>query len=86
MSASELLDCRYEITDITGTLFEGNVEFALAADSSCEVFINVTEQQFENDCYIRFVFTAKADTPYCSRGDVLCFDQLPFAKGKHKAG
>ena len=84
VSASELLDCRYEITDITGTLFEGNVEFALAADSSCEVFINVTKQQFENDCYIRFVFTAKADTPYCSRGDVLCFDQLPYAKGKQK--
>ncbi len=84
VSASDLLDCRYEITDINGTLFEGKVDYTLAPGGSCEVFINVTKQQFENDAYIRFVFTSKLDTGYCSRGDEICFDQLAFAKGTEK--
>lgn len=82
--ASGILDCRYEITDITGTLFDGSVDFSLAAEGKCSVFINVTKQQFEHDAYIRFIFTSKADTPYSSRGDVVCFDQLLYVRGMQK--
>lgn len=82
--ASDLLDCRFEITDITGVLFEDRVDFKLAPEGSCGVFINLTKQRFENDAYIRFIFTAKADTPYMKRGDEVCFEQLLFAKGMEK--
>ena len=83
-NASDIFNCRYEITDITGTLFEGNIDFELSAEGRCDVFVNAVKQHFENDTYIRFIFTAKADTPYIKKGDIVCFDQLMYAKGKEK--
>jgi beta-galactosidase len=38
--------------------------------------------EYENETFIRFIFTAKEDTDYCENGYEVCFDQLRIAEGK----
>ncbi len=82
--ASDILDCRYELTDIGGVISQGSVAFDLPERGKCTVFVNLNKAQFENDAYIRFIFTSKNDTPYRKKGSEVCFDQLLFAKGREK--
>ncbi|MBR1750224.1 MAG: glycoside hydrolase family 2 [Ruminococcus sp.] len=82
--ASDVLDCSYEMTDIDGVIASGKVEYELSERGKCEVFINLNKAQFENDAYIRFIFTSKVDKLYLKKGEQVCFDQMLFAKGKAK--
>ena len=46
--------------------------------------VNVPDDtaEYENETFIRFIFTAKDDTDYCENGYEVCFDQLRIAEGK----
>ncbi len=80
--ASDLFNCRFEITDFSGIVTSGSVDFELLADSECIVKIADAMDSFENETYIRFVFTAKADTLYWEKGFEVCFDQLLLGGNK----
>ncbi|MCM1330549.1 MAG: DUF4981 domain-containing protein [Ruminococcus sp.] len=75
-NAGNFLDCRYEITCDGSLLGDGTVDFTVQPMSSTEIFIPQSVGLAEHETYIRFVFTAKNDMPYCSKGYEVCFDQL----------
>lgn len=75
-NAGDILDCRYEITFDGGIYAEGKVDFSLLPRGNVEIHVPEAAKCFENDTYIRFIFTAKNDTPYCEKGYEVCFDQL----------
>ncbi|MBR1752273.1 MAG: glycoside hydrolase family 2, partial [Ruminococcus sp.] len=79
LNADSILSCRYEITDKTGVLSEGSLEFVLPAEGECKVSVPDAERIFDNESYIRFVFTDKKD------GREVCFDQLPLKYKEKKA-
>ena len=74
-NAEKHLDCRYEITVDGGRLSEDTVDFTLAPMGSTEISVPVAETNGK-EAYIRFIFTAKQDTPFCQKGYEICFDQL----------
>ncbi len=76
--AHELFECRYEITDKTGLLSGGKISFELPPEGTCKVDLPCSSQ-YENETYIRFIFTAKSD------GREVCFDQLRLSGGKAAA-
>lgn len=51
---------------------------------STEVIIPNAAKEYENETYIRFIFTAKEDTLFCSKGYEICFDQLKICGGTDK--
>lgn len=74
--AGELLDCRYEFTDIEGRLCgEGSVEFSLPPMSEVRVELPETDA-----AHVRFIFTAKQDGECFAKGDEVCFDQVELRK------
>lgn len=75
-NAGELLDCRYEITYDGGRLSEGTLNFSVQPMGSTEVFVPQAGQITDKETYIRFIFTAKKDTPFCKKGYEICFDQV----------
>lgn len=75
-NAENFLDCRYEITCDGSLLGDGTVDFTVQPMSSTEIFIPQAVGLAEHETYIRFVFTAKNDMPYCPKGYEVCFDQL----------
>lgn len=83
--ADELFDCRYEITYDGGVLAGGKVGFELAPMGTTEVIIPEADVKLEKECFIRFIFTAKADTLYCEKGHEVCFDQLKLCDGAKSA-
>ncbi len=75
-NAGDILDCRYEIADDSGILSTGCADIAIPPMGSTEVIIPNAAKEYENETYIRFIFTAKEDTLFCSKGYEICFDQL----------
>lgn len=75
-NAGDILDCRYEITDDSGIISTGCADIAIPPMGSTEVIIPNAAKEYENETYIRFIFTAKEDTLFCSKGYEICFDQL----------
>lgn len=74
--AGGFLDGRYELTCDGGVLHEGSFSFSAEPMSSTKLHIPEAAAQFEKSTYIRFIFTAKQDTPYWESGYEVCFDQL----------
>ena len=75
VNAGDILDCRYEITDINGVISEGSVEFSVEPMGSTEIHIPVAGIS-GREAYIRFIFTAKQKTLFWEQGYEVCFDQL----------
>ena len=78
--AGELLSGRYEITDISGVLHEGEFEFSVSPRGCTEVRIPDAARDFRRSAYIRFIFTAKNNTSWCEQGYEVCFDQLQICE------
>ena len=83
-NAVDILDCRYEITDDSGIISTGCADIAIPPMGSTEVIIPNAAKEYENETYIRFIFTAKEDTLFCSKGYEICFDQLKICGGTDK--
>lgn len=83
-NAEKLYDCIYEITDINGLLNKGEVNFSLQPMDTASVKIPQAACEYDNDTYIRFIFTAKADTDFCEKGYEICFDQLKIHSAVNK--
>ena len=82
IDAESIADCRYEITDKTGTISEGNVPFELPPLGTAEITVPNIEKHYKNETYIRFIFTAKKDLLYCAKGYEICFEQIKIADGE----
>lgn len=80
VNAGDVLDCRYEITDINGVVSAGTVDFSVGPMGSTEVTINGAGIS-DREAYIRFIFAAKRDTSFCKKGYELCFDQVTLCDG-----
>ena len=80
-NAGDILDCRYEITDDSGIISCGTVDFSVSPMGSTEVTVPAAADEYENETYIRFIFTAKHDTSFCQKGYEMCFDQLNIHMG-----
>ena len=76
VNAGEFLDGSYEITYDGGIKATGSFDFNVQPLESTEVTIPEAAEVFTASTYIRFVFTAKQDTPWCKKGYQVCFDQL----------
>lgn len=76
VNAGDILDCRYEITDKNGIIHIGRVDFDIEPMGSTVVNVPNDTAEYENETFIRFIFTAKEDTDYCENGYEVCFDQL----------
>lgn len=74
--AGEYLDCRWEITCDGGKAAKGCLSFTVLPMGSAEISIPEAAGSFDNDTYIRFVFTAKNDYSVFPEGAEVCFDQL----------
>lgn len=74
--ADELFDCRYVITFDGGVSASGKVDLTLSPRGTAEIFVPEAAEKRSEESYIRFIFTAKADTLYCEKGYEVCFDQL----------
>ena len=83
-NAGDILDCRYEIADDSGIISTGCADIAIPPMGSTEVIIPNAAKEYENETYIRFIFTAKEDTLFCSKGYEICFDQLKICGGTDK--
>lgn len=80
--AGKLLGCRYEITcggDVTAS---GSLDFSVPPMGSTTVKVPEAAENYEQESYIRFIFSSKADTAYCEKGYELCFDQVRLSGGK----
>ncbi|MBQ8966183.1 glycoside hydrolase family 2 TIM barrel-domain containing protein [Ruminococcus sp.] len=73
-AADELYACRYEITDESGLLEEGEVSYHLPAEG--EFVFTLPRKDYTGCTYIRFIFTDKSD------GHEVGFDQLLLAEGR----
>ena len=76
VSAEERLDCRWEITDINGILASGAAAFTLPPEGECKVSIPEVCADYDNETFIRFIFTDKQS------GREVCFDQLKLCDAK----
>ena len=85
VNAGDILDCRYEITDNSGILKSGNIDFSLSPLGSTEISVPDAAIAFGNETYIRFIFTAKTDTAFCEKGYEICFDQLKICDASDTA-
>lgn len=76
VSGEELFSCRYEITDKNGVISQGEVSFTLPPEGECAVSVPDSGREFDNETYIRFIFTSLKD------GREVCFDQIKLCDGK----
>lgn len=74
-AAQEALCCRFEITDNGTLLSAGDVTLSLPPLGEQRVSLPESVCRGEN-LYIRFLFTARHDTPWRKAGDLVCFDQV----------
>ncbi len=75
-NAENILNCRYEIICDGEILGGGGVEFSAAPGGSTEINLSEAEKITDREAYIRFIFTASENTPYCEKDYEVCFDQL----------
>ena len=80
IDAGDILDCRYEITDMNGVISEGRVDFSVPPMGSTEITVPAAEIS-DREAYIRFIFTAKQKTLFWDQGYEVCFDQLRLCEG-----
>lgn len=85
VDAGEGLLGKYEITYDGGMYAAGSFEFNVAPLSTVEVQIPDAAIMREKTTYIRFVFIAKVDTPWCEKGYEVCFDQLTLCEVEEPA-
>ena len=79
-NASDVFDCKYEVCiDGKITKSEKLVLPALAPLKKTKVLVEGLPAVTGHDAYIRFIFTAKADTLWCKKGFEVCFDQVQLA-------
>ncbi len=76
VNAENILNCRYEIICDGEILGGGVVEFSAAPGGSTEINLSEAEKITDREAYIRFIFTAGENTPYCEKDYEVCFDQL----------
>ena len=81
INAEDILDCRYEITDENGVISGGSIPYNLPPMGKQEIAIPKTADDYKNETYIRFIFTAKNDTLYWEKGYEVCFNQLKLTEG-----
>lgn len=79
VSAEDILDCKFEITDCGEVTREGSVELSLPAGGEQKVYIPVTKDVPESR-YIRFIFTQKKDTPWAKAGAEVGFEQFEICE------
>ncbi|MGN0700033.1 MAG: beta-galactosidase domain 4-containing protein, partial [Oscillospiraceae bacterium] len=79
INAGDMLDCRYEITDVDGVICGDSVNFSVEPMSSTEVSVPIP--QTDGEAYIRFIFTSKQKTLFCEQGYEVCFDQIRLCEG-----
>lgn len=80
--AGRLLDCRWEISRAGVTTCAGTLNFSLPPMGTAEISVPEAAEPFNEESYIRFMFTAKEETPYCEKGHEVCFDQVKLCIGK----
>ena len=78
--ASKALDCCFELT-VDGALIEtGKLELPPLPPLKKTKLVFQTKQKLsalaQKDAYIRFIFTQKDKTLWCSKGYTVCFDQV----------
>jgi len=78
-AAQEDLFCRYEVTANGQTVLTGEVALCLPPLGEQAITLPDLAALTGENLFIRFIFTARQDTPWCSAGDVVCFDQLPLS-------
>lgn len=76
--AQEDLQCSYEVTANGKTILRGEVRMTLPAGKTQRVSIPELKGLQGERLAIRFLFTAREDTPWWKAGEMLCFDQLPL--------
>lgn len=80
--AGELLDCRWEITRAGDVTSEGALDFSVPPLGSTEIYVPDAAEASDRESYIRFIFTAKGNTPFCEKGYEICFDQVKLCAAK----
>lgn len=75
INTGEILECRYEITDVNGMVKQGTVEISIEPLGSEAVLIPEAVIS-GREAYIRFIFTAKHKTMFWEKGYEVCFDQI----------
>ncbi len=76
IDAGDYLDCKWEITCDGRKAAEGSFTFSVPPVGSAEITVPEAASAFENDAYIRFIFTAKNGYGVFPDGAEVCFDQL----------
>jgi len=85
IDAGEYLCCKWEITYDGGKASEGSFTFSVPPMGSAVIEIPEVAGEFENDAYIRFIFTAKKNYTVFEEGEEVCFDQLKIFTAKKEA-
>jgi beta-galactosidase len=85
IDAGEYLTCNWEITYDGGKAASGSFGFSAEPMGSAEITIPEAAQSFENDAYIRFIFTAKNSYGEFADGEEVCFDQIKIFTVERKA-
>lgn len=79
-NASDVFDCKYEVCIDGKIVAAKKIELpSLPPLKKTKVLIEGLPDCTGKDAYIRFIFTAKADTLWCKKGFEVCFDQVQLA-------
>ena len=81
IDAGEYLDCKWEITVKYGERSSGSLTFSVPPVGTTEITVPEAAGAFENDAYIRFIFTAKNGYGAFTDGSEVCFDQIKLFSG-----
>lgn len=84
IDAGKYLDCKWELTYDGGKAAEGSFGFSVPPMGSAEVVIPEAAQNFGQDTYIRFIFTAKNGYSAFEDGEEVCFDQIKVFAAEKK--
>ena len=76
VSASDILDCHYEVEYDGGKKDGKDISFDLKALGECSISIPELSEFDGKEAYIRFIFTYRNDTDFCDKGYEACFDQV----------
>ena len=74
--AGRTLDGNYEISSDGEHIAKGTFLFSVPPLGSTKVVIPDIAKISGDNVYIRFIFTAKNELPWCEKGYEVCFDQL----------
>ena len=74
-AAEDILNCRYEISELGEKVAEGEVKLSLPAGGEQNVKIPLSRDRYVSRC-IRFIFTQKENAPWADAGFETAFDQI----------